>query len=74
MDKIVKILEEIKGGVDYMNETALISDGSIESFDMITLIFKLNEEFGIEIGVEDVVPENFETVESIFKLVESKRG
>jgi len=74
MDKIVKILEEIKGGVDYMNETALISDGIIGSFDMITLIFKLNEEFGIEIGVEDVVPENFETVESIFKLVESKRG
>lgn len=74
MDKIVKILEEIKGGVDYMNETSLISDGIIESFDMITLIFKLNEEFGIEIGVEDVVPENFETVESIFKLVESKRG
>ena len=33
---------------------------------------EINEEFGINIGVEDVNEDNFETVDSILKLVEDK--
>lgn len=73
MEKIIKILEEIKPGYDFEKEQNLISDGILESFDMITLIFKLNEEFNINIEALDVMPENFENVSSILNLVDSKR-
>ena len=69
MEKIIEILEEIKPGIDYESEGALISDGILESFEIVTLVARLNSEFDIEIEVKDIVPENFETVEAIDNLV-----
>ena len=34
------------------------------------LVGELNDEFGIEIQVTDLVPENFNTVDAIVKMVE----
>ena len=70
MEKIEAILNEIKPGVDFKNEKALISDGILASFDVVTLVARLNDEFDVEIGVADIVPENFETLEAIEALVQ----
>ena len=72
MEKLIKILENIKPGVDFIKEKSLVSDGILTSFDIVTLIANLTEEFDIEITVRDIVPENFESIETIKKLVDSK--
>ncbi|MCI6173002.1 MAG: acyl carrier protein [Clostridiales bacterium] len=71
MDQIISILEGIRPGVDYETEDELIDDGILTSFDVMTLVNELNEAFGIEIGMEDMVPENFNSVEAIEELVKS---
>ena len=71
MDQIISILEGIRPGVDYETEDELIDDGILTSFDVMTLVNELNEAFGIEIGMEDMVPENFNSVEAIVELVKS---
>ena len=40
-------------------EKELIDDGLLESFDVITLIAEIEDQFGIEIPAEEIVPENF---------------
>lgn len=72
MDRLIEILEEVKSGVDYLEEDALITDGILKSFEIVSLVAKLNDEYGIEIGVADLVPENFETAQAIFDLIEKK--
>ena len=72
MEKLIKILENIKPGVDFTKEKNLVSDGILTSFDIVTLIANLTAEFDIEITVRDIVPENFESIEAIKKLVDSK--
>ena len=69
MERIEEFLNEIKPGVDFKKEQALISDGILASFDVVTLVARLNDEFDIEIGVSDIVPENFETLAAIEGLV-----
>lgn len=69
MKEIIEVLNEVKEGIDYANEKHLITDGLITSFDLVMLISLLNERFDIEITVVDVVPENFESVETIEALV-----
>ncbi|HPZ23323.1 MAG TPA: acyl carrier protein [Bacilli bacterium] len=71
-NKIIEILNQIKPGVDYNSEKHLITDGILTSFDIVTLIANLTEEFDIEITIKDVIPENFESIETLEKLVESK--
>lgn len=65
----MKILEELRPDVDFANEDALVSDGILDSFDIVTLVGELNAEFDITIGVDDLEPENFDTVDAIAQLI-----
>ena len=47
----------------------MCSSDLLASFDVVTLVARLNDEFDIEIGVSDIVPENFETLAAIEGLV-----
>ena len=70
MEELLKILEEIKPGVDFENEESLIGDEILDSFDIVSLVTKLNDEFDIEITPSDLIPENFETAEAIYSLIQ----
>jgi acyl carrier protein len=70
MDELMKILEELRPDVDFEAETGLVSDGILDSFDIVSLVAQLNETFDIEIGPVNLVPENFNSAEVIWTLVE----
>ena len=70
MEKLLKILESIKPGVDFKNNKNMIEEGLIDSFDIVTIIAKINEEFDIEFSVLEVVPENFATVKTLYDTIE----
>ena len=55
MDDIIKILEQIKPGVDFNTEENLIEEEILDSFDIVTLVAKLNDEFDIEISPADLI-------------------
>ena len=45
-------------------------DGDVlDSFDIIAIVNELNEAFEIEIDVDDLEPENFNTIEAIYELI-----
>ena len=66
--KILEILSEVKPGVDFEGRTDLIDAGILASFDIISLVSELNDEFDVEISVVDLVPENFNSVEVTYNL------
>ncbi len=70
MEKLLEVLEEIRPDVDFANEKALIDDGVLDSFDIIQVVMTLNETFDIDINVEELEPENFNTVEAMMALIE----
>lgn len=70
MEKILKILNQIRSDIDFEKETALIDDGVLDSFDIVSIVSDLMEEFDIEISIDDMIPENFNSVSAINELVE----
>ena len=72
--QIMEILTEICPGVDFENEKALIDDGLIDSLDIVAVVTELMETFDVELGVDDLTPENFNSVEAIEELIESKQS
>ena len=72
--QIMEILTEICPGVDFENEKALIDDGLIDSLDIVAVVTELMEAFDVELGVDDLMPENFNSVEAIEELIESKQS
>jgi len=63
-----------RNGLCQGEEKELIDDGLLESFDVITLIAEIEDQFGIEIPAEEIVPENFNSAEGIWNLCERIRG
>ena len=72
--QIIEILSEICPGVDFETETALIDDGLIDSLDIVAVVTELMESFDVELGVDDLTPENFNSVEAIEDLIERKQS
>lgn len=69
MEELLGILKEIRPDVDFEKETKLIDDSILDSFDIISIVGELNEHYDIEIDVEDLEPDNFNTAEAILTLV-----
>lgn len=70
-EKIIDILNEICPGVDFENETSLIDDEIIDSLDIVSIVGELMDAFDVEISVEDLLPENFNSVDAIAELISS---
>lgn len=74
METLLEILKEIRPDVDFENETALIDDGILESLDIVALVGEIMEAFDVELNVEDLLPENFNSVEAMLELIRSKES
>lgn len=70
MEKLLEILEELKPGVDYKNETNLVDDGVMDSLTIVELISALEDEYGIEVTMEEFIPENFKSMQSIYDMIQ----
>ncbi len=74
MKELISILEEVRPDLDFEKEQNLIDGGVLDSFDIIAIVSKLNDKFSIEISVEDLLPENLNSAEAMWGLVERLRG
>ena len=68
-ERILDILLNIRPDVDFENEKALIDDRILDSFDILAVVAELDEEFDVEINVQDLLPENFNSVAGLVELV-----
>lgn len=70
MDIIVEMLEDLHPEVDFEQCNTLIDDKILDSFDIVSLVTDLSEEFDITISVEELTPENFNSAKSIYEMVQ----
>lgn len=69
MEELLEILEDLKPGVEFEGKNALIDDGVLDSLDIITLVSEINDEFDVEIAVNDIRPENFNSAEAMLRMI-----
>lgn len=69
-DTILEILEEIRPDVDFESEKLLITDHILESFDIVSLVSELSDEFDITIRPKELVAENFNSLDAICAMVD----
>ena len=69
MEKIQEILQKIRPEENFNESSQFISDGIFDSIDMISLISEIENVFSISIGGSDIIPENFQNIKSIEKLL-----
>ena len=70
MEKLLEVLKSIRNDIDFENETKLIDDGILDSFDIVSVVSELCDVYEITITAEDMEPENFNSAEAMLALVD----
>ena len=70
MEELLKVLKEIKPDVDFENEDNLIGDELLDSFDIVSIVAAIDDEFDVKITAKDIIPENFNSVEALYDLIQ----
>lgn len=70
MEELLEILQDIKPGVDFENETALIDNGVLDSLDIIKLVGQISDEFDVEVEITDLVPANFNSAKAMYAMIQ----
>ncbi|MBE5890213.1 MAG: acyl carrier protein [Lachnospiraceae bacterium] len=70
MDELLEILNELHPDVDFTTETGLIDNMILDSFDIVTLISEISENFDVTISAEYIIPENFNSAQALYALIE----
>ena len=76
-EKMLNILGEVKPGKDLSNVTDIVEAGYIDSFELMMLISLISEYFSVEVTVDEIIPENFNSVDAMVAMVdmlESRKG
>lgn len=70
MEEIIKILQGYNEEIDFSTATGIIDDALIDSVDVASLISELEDTFSVSIGMDDITPDNFNTVEAMWKMIQ----
>ena len=65
LNAILDILKQIRPECNFTESKDFINEGLLDSFDIVTVVSKLEEQFGISIDGEDVTPENFKNLTNL---------
>ncbi len=69
MDEVLEILNDLNPDVDYEICDSLVEDEILTSFELVMLVTRIGEEFGVTVPSEEITPENFNSAESICDLI-----
>lgn len=69
MEQLLEILNKVKPNVNFIEEKNLFESGILDSMNIIMIASEVNDEFDIEIKVTDITPENFNSVNSMMKMI-----
>ncbi len=69
MEKLLDILNQIRSDIDYENEKTLVDDGVLDSFDIVSIVSELSMEYDIDISIDDMTAENFNSAEAMLEMI-----
>lgn len=69
MKELLEILQSLHPEVDFKVCQTLADDKIIDSFDIITIISEVNDKFDVIIPAEEILPENFNSAEALYRLI-----
>lgn len=63
-----------KDGYPYADDASFLENGIIDSMNVLELVVFVEDHFGITVNDEDVVPENFDSLQSMSTYVRLKQA
>ena len=73
MTELLRLLKQVCPEVDFENQGNLVSDGVIDSLSIVKIIDVIELNYSIKLCGDDIIPENFESLECILSMINRLR-
>ena len=73
-EALITLLKEIRPDIDFEKEKELIDGSVLDSFDIISIVQALDDNFGVIIDADDLEPANFNSYEAMLELIKRKKA
>lgn len=70
MEELLKLLKKIKPEIEFEGNEHLIDNEELDSLSIVEIVAAIDDEFDVEIGVKDIIPENFNSIEAMWNLIQ----
>lgn len=70
-EELLDLLETTCPKIDFENEDALIDDGLLDSYAVLSIIAAISEKYDVEFEADDVLPETLNNLDCICTLVQT---
>ncbi|MBP3913372.1 MAG: acyl carrier protein [Lachnospiraceae bacterium] len=69
-EKLLALLREEYPDIDFEESDELVDDGILDSLTVVGVISAISDEFNVEIPYEEIIPENFNSIDAMAELIE----
>ena len=70
MEELLTLLKEIRPDVGFQSGKKLMDDGLLDSFDVVAIVGEISERFLVDVPVEEITAENFNSPEAMLCTIE----
>lgn len=70
MEDLLEILKALHPEVDFESCETLIDDKILDSFDIVSIIAEVNDQFDVTISAEHILPKNFNSARALYDLIQ----
>ena len=71
MEPLLEILNDLHPDTDFTRETRLLDDGILTSFDIVMLVTRIEENYGVLIPAKAITPEHFNSAKALYALIQT---
>lgn len=69
-EKLLEVLKREYPEIDFMVDADLVDDGILDSLTIVGVISAISMEFGVVLPYEEIIPENFNSVDAMAAMIE----
>ncbi len=70
MEELLEILSDLHPEVDFESCETLIDDKILDSFDIVSIISEICDQFDVTISAEHIIPQNFNSAKALYALIQ----
>lgn len=73
-EQILNLLKDALPQIDFTASQRLVDDGILDSLSIITLVSELSMEFDVEFDLDQLEPQNLNSIDAIVETVRQLQG
>ena len=70
MEELLEILRDLHPEVEFETCGTLIDDKILDSFDIVSIIAEIEDQFDVVITAEKIIPQNFNSAKALYALIQ----